>query len=281
MGLQSAKAREYAVRVTGDREALKRLQGKESIKRGKRGKKDDRSPIIMNNEPSTHPTSEPATDVLSTSPTSEPATDVLSTSPTSEPATDVLSTSPTSEPATDVLSTRPTSEPATDVLSTSPTSEPATDVLSTSPTSEPATDVLSTSPTSEPATDVLSTRPTSEPATDVLSTRPSSEPTLLSIHGTFKVPQGWFDHSVSNLNFIRLCKVIDSSLSKHQPLVITHYLIIQSNHSWKVYVHDRDVSECPALNSIPQQVNEASAVELLRLVDRLQVCPGHPENKFV
>ena len=78
-----------------------------------------------------------------------------------------------------------------------------------------------------------------------------------------------------------LWKVIDNSSSKRQPLVITHCLIIQGNHSWKAYVHDHDVSECPALNSIPQQVNESSAVELLRLVDRLQVCPGQPENKFV
>ena len=114
-----------------------------------------------------------------------------------------------------------TSEPATDVQCTSsPTSEPATDVQCTSsPTSEPATDVQCTHPTSEPATDVLSTRPTSEPTTDVLSTRPSSEPTLSSIHGTIELPQGWFDHSVSNLNSIRLCKVIDNSSSKHQPLV--------------------------------------------------------------
>ena len=90
--------------------------------------------------------------------------------------------------------------------STHSTSEPATDVLSTRPTSEPATDVQSTSPTSEPATDVLSPSPTSEHATDVLSTRPSSEPTLSSIHSTIKSASGWFDHSVSNLNSIHLCK---------------------------------------------------------------------------
>lgn len=124
--------------------------------------------------------------------------------------------------------------------------------------------------TNEPST----SHPTSERSTDVQSTSP-----LSSIRGTIKLPPGWFDHSVPN--YIHLCKVIDNSLSECQQVVITHSF----NHSERSFVegiHSWPWCEwVPALNLVSQQVNEGSAMELLNLVDRLKVCPGHPEKKFI
>lgn len=102
------------------------------------------------------------------------------------------------------------------------------------------------------------------------------------MHNAIKLPQGWFDHTTtSNFNLIRLCKVVDRSSSQCQPLVITHTITVQRDLAWKVYVHDREVSICPALSSMSPQLNETSVMELVKLVDRLGVCPGHPESKFV
>ena len=80
---------------------------------------------------------------------------------------------------------------------------------------------------------------------------------------------------------IRSCKVTDTASSAAQPLIITHSIIVQSDFTWKVFVHNHEVKKCSALCSIPSQLDETSILKLISLVDRLHVCPGHPDSKLI
>ena len=76
-------------------------------------------------------------------------------------------------------------------------------------------------------------------------------------------------------------KVTDTASSSAQPLVITHSIIVQSDFTWKVFARNHQVKKCSALCSILSQVDETSVLKLISLVDRLHVCPGHPNSKFL
>ena len=105
--------------------------------------------------------------------------------------------------------------------------------------------------------------------------------TISSLHSVIKLPQGWYDHTTPDLDSIRLCKVTDTASSSSQPLIITHSIIVKSDFSWKLFVHNCEVRKCSALSSIPSQLDEKSLLKLISLVDKLHVCSGHPESKFV
>ena len=93
-----------------------------------------------------------------------------------------------------------------------------------------------------------------------------------------KLPKNWYDHS-DTPSAIRLCKIYCQSEST-QPL-ITRSIVIGADCSWKVFVHSLEVDTCPALSTIPPYLNNVSTAELVNLVDKLNVCAGHPEAKFI
>ena len=103
-------------------------------------------------------------------------------------------------------------------------------------------------------------------------------PTISSLHKVMELPQPWYDHTKPDLDAIRLCKVTDTASSSSQPLLITHTIIV---NTWKLFVHNREVQKCSALSCIPSMLDEASMIRLLKLVDKLNICSGHPETKFV
>ena len=105
--------------------------------------------------------------------------------------------------------------------------------------------------------------------------------TMSSLHSIIELPQGWYDHTTPDLDLIRLCKVTDTASSSSQPLIITHSIIVKSDFSWKLFVHNCEVRKCSALSNIPPQLDETSLPKLISLVDMLHVCSGHPESKFV
>ena len=106
-------------------------------------------------------------------------------------------------------------------------------------------------------------------------------PTISSLYKAIELPQSWYDHTQPNLDSIRLCKVTDTASSSSQPLVVTHTIIINSNLTWKLFVHNREVQKCSALSCIPFKLDAASMNKILQLVNKLNICSGHPETKFV
>ena len=100
---------------------------------------------------------------------------------------------------------------------------------------------------------------------------------LSSLHSIIELRQGWYDHTTPASMTYTYVSTVSSST---QLLVITHSTI-KSDFSWKLYVHNRQVNRCSVLSDIPSQLDESSVLGLIILVDKLHVCSGHPESKFV
>ena len=96
--------------------------------------------------------------------------------------------------------------------------------------------------------------------------------TILSLHSVVELPQGWYDHTTPDLDLICLCKVTDTASSSYQLLIITHSIIVKSDFSWKLFVHNCEVRKCSALSSIPPQLDETSLPKLISLVDIRTSC---------
>ena len=105
--------------------------------------------------------------------------------------------------------------------------------------------------------------------------------TIAMLHSIINLPHGWYDHTSPDLDSIRLCKITDTASSSSQPLVITHLIIVKPDLSWQLFIHNREVRKCSALSSIQPQLNETAILELISLVDKVHICAGHPESKFV
>ena len=78
-----------------------------------------------------------------------------------------------------------------------------------------------------------------------------------------------------------ICKI--SPLSGSSALVITHCIIVNSDFSWLVYIHCNQVDQmrCPALSNVPEKLFSQSLQMLVSLLERFNVCPGHPDKHFV
>ena len=111
--------------------------------------------------------------------------------------------------------------------------------------------------------------------------RANTIPKISSLHSNIEQPKGWYDHTPSNLDAIRLCKVSDTTSSSVQPMLITHSIIVNSEFSWKLFIHNRAICKCSALTGIPVKLDETSLLRLITLVDKLRVCSGCPESKLV
>ena len=78
-------------------------------------------------------------------------------------------------------------------------------------------------------------------------------------------------------------------LSSQQPstsqqyLSITHSLTISSNLTWKLSVHDTEVTSttCQSLSSVPAILSHNDLTSFLTLLDTLRICPGNPDNHFL
>ena len=81
----------------------------------------------------------------------------------------------------------------------------------------------------------------------------------------------------------RVRKIIGSSKSTNQPAVISHCLEINSNLTWSLFVHNRrvDNENCSALSSVPKCLDVTSLTRLLCMLEKMPVCPGHPEEQFL
>ena len=102
--------------------------------------------------------------------------------------------------------------------------------------------------------------------------------TLSSLHESLKLPPMWHDHTSTELDSIRLCKIIVTS---SQPLLITRSIVIDCKRKWKVFIHNHEVKKCSALKDIPLELCRTSFMELLQLVDGLNICAGQPDSNFI
>lgn len=66
-------------------------------------------------------------------------------------------------------------------------------------------------------------------------------------------------------------------------LVITHSVRIKENLSWNLSVHGFQVDslKCRLLSGIPEKLCPNSLEELLKLLDKCNICPGNPDSGYI
>ena len=60
-------------------------------------------------------------------------------------------------------------------------------------------------------------------------------------------------------------------------------MVIKSDCRWLLTVHGRNVTptQCSAISRLPQTVTPENVNSILQYLDKLAVCPGHPEQRFI
>ena len=95
----------------------------------------------------------------------------------------------------------------------------------------------------------------------------------------------WIDQTSERqpLNQIKLCKISSQPSTSAQPLVITHYLLINNDCTWNLFVHGHKV--IPATNGllsvIPNVLNQQMFLKLINIIDSCMVCSGNVDKHFV
>ena len=169
--------------------------------------------------------------------------------------------------------------------------EPQSETLSSTTTSEHAESEsalpelnTSSSSTSYESQELQVTGPETVPEETSSSTNKVPVSALHSLHSTISLPsRAWSDQSPDRLNQICLCKISQFSNGGKLPLFLTHSLTVKADLSWSLYVNGQEVlpSNCTALVSFPSVLDHTSLSKLLTMLDKLQVCPGHPDTHFV
>ena len=112
---------------------------------------------------------------------------------------------------------------------------------------------------------------------------PKLEDLHASVHD--KLAPGWVDQTSDPTKQIQLCKIIQSSRSFKQPMVISHCLCISSDLTWEAHIHGHKLSSTTdansPLSSVPHKLDHQSLTSLLQLMDKCRVCPGNPEQRFL
>ena len=88
------------------------------------------------------------------------------------------------------------------------------------------------------------------------------------------LPAGWTDQTrTPPLDTIQLCKVLRAPCTCTQPVVVTHCLTINSDHTWQVNVHGHSVTLTPQspLSSVLKKLSTESVASLITLLDTCKV----------
>ena len=100
---------------------------------------------------------------------------------------------------------------------------------------------------------------------------------LSAIHAAIVANSQWVDLSRLPETII-LSKLSTSGTSPS----VTLSVIVQSDRSWRIIVHNRKVSTtCSLLSHIPSRITTDSLKSLMTLLNSCSICPGHPDKHFI
>lgn len=82
---------------------------------------------------------------------------------------------------------------------------------------------------------------------------------------------------------LKICKLGERTRPTATESVVILTFIVKHDKSWSLCVHGTDVtiSRCPAIGFLVPLVDSLSINELLQKLDKLSVCPGHPDKHFM
>ena len=95
------------------------------------------------------------------------------------------------------------------------------------------------------------------------------------------LPSKWVDQSTTSTGQLVACKLehVDG-----QSMTVTRSVAVNNDLTWCVHVHGRPLESgrCSALNGVPVTIsNKAALNRLLKLVDSLHICAGHPDQHLL
>jgi hypothetical protein len=115
-----------------------------------------------------------------------------------------------------------------------------------------------------------------------LSDHTSSQSPIQTLASTLKLPNQQWVIQQNELS-TAVCKISSRTGPSSHTLVVTHCIMIKSDLSWTLSVHGHplDKHKCSALSTIPSKLSGCSLEALVSLLDKCQVCPGHPDKHLV
>ena len=131
------------------------------------------------------------------------------------------------------------------------------------------------------------TRPKNSHRKKQLPSVTSSISELQNLHSLLlKLPLGWIDQTNDSQQRIQLSKVQShdtSSTKKGMPEQVTHCITVTANMSWTVHVHGSQLKPSPhsPLSSIPEKLSPSILANLVDVLERSCLCPGHPDENFL
>lgn len=108
---------------------------------------------------------------------------------------------------------------------------------------------------------------------------------LTGIQSVITLPENWTLHCIGTpVTEIKVCKVGTQTISTgNVGCYITMMLVIESDCNWILSVHGRQItsSRCSAIRQFPQFILKDIVNIVLQSLDKLSVCPAHPDERFV
>ena len=104
--------------------------------------------------------------------------------------------------------------------------------------------------------------------------------TIQEIHNKLRLPSSrWSDQTSSSNHELRLCKLGDYDGNN----VVIQSLVVQNDFTWSLKVHGVavDGERCPSLNMFANRLSDRDINRPIEHLDKLQVCPGHPDSHFI
>ena len=94
------------------------------------------------------------------------------------------------------------------------------------------------------------------------------------------VPEGWIN--VPNQTELRLCQISRQDVPSTPPVVVTQSLVVESDHSWMLYVHSHrvDPSHIPPFDDTPHLDSASTITSLFQRVCSLNTGVGNPDTKI-
>lgn len=109
-------------------------------------------------------------------------------------------------------------------------------------------------------------------------------PTLNDVHSKLALPsKKWVDQTTDPSIAIKLGKLGEHTTSSESEMVVVLSFVVKRDKSWSLSVHGSDVtiSQCPVIDCFTHLVASLSINELLQHLDKLSVCPAHPDIRFI
>ena len=104
--------------------------------------------------------------------------------------------------------------------------------------------------------------------------------TIDEIHGGLCLPSNkWSNQTTKSSDELRLCK-----LGEHDhKMAIVLSLVIKGDFTWSLNVHGVDVDgkRCPPISKFPNPLWPADVNQFIEHLDKLTVCPDHPDSHFI